>query len=368
MSLKSEFVDMPIGNRNKRYYEDLGYEIPKYKGQHSGKSIKVKFSDVPKNSIIYVDCDCDNCKKDLRMTIQNYNRWNRSGKTYCLKCSRALFNSGENNNRWNPNLTDEDRQQRRIDPRYTAFTRNVLARDKYTCQCCGKVGKNLEVHHLNGYDNFVEERLDENNAVTLCTDCHDNFHDRYGRGNNTKEQYEEWIGYVIDYLGKYNGQLPPPRRVICLEDNIVYNSSKEASEKTGITKSSIQKCCLMYDTYKYGTSTKSVKGKHYLYYDIYLSMSEQDLKDYLEWTKTTSFHSENRRHSFCKSVVCLNTKKVYIAMKDAAKEYNLSSGGLTDCCKGRYKSCGMSDNNEPLHWMYLDEYIQKYGDVGLIYD
>ena len=368
MGLKSEYVKMQIGNRNKKYYAQLGYKIPEYKGQNSGIKIDVKFTDVPKGSVIKIDCECDNCGKDLNWSVQDYYRSNRDGKTYCNKCVHALFNSGKNNNKWNPNLTDEERKQRRLDPEYVIFTRKVLARDNYKCQCCGHVGSHLEVHHLNGFDNFIDERLDENNAVVLCEKCHNNFHDHYGRGNNTKEQYEEWIGYVIDYLGKFNGKLPLPRRIICLEDNIIYNSAKDASEKTGINKSVIQKCCLMYDTFKYGTTTKSVKGKHYLYYDVYSKMTEEELKEYLEWTKIKSFHSKDGRHTSCKSIICINNKIIYRAIADAAKKLSLSSGGLTDCCKGKYKSCGVSENNEPLHWMYLEDYIQKYGDIGLIYD
>ena len=48
----------------------------------------------------------------------------------------------------------------------------MLLRDKYTCKCCGHRGGTLEVHHLNGYNWFVEGRTDETNAVVLCQNCH----------------------------------------------------------------------------------------------------------------------------------------------------------------------------------------------------
>ena len=31
------------------------------------------------------------------------------------------------------------------------------------------------------------------NGVTLCEDCHKEFHKIYGYGNNTEKQYEEFI-------------------------------------------------------------------------------------------------------------------------------------------------------------------------------
>lgn len=50
------------------------------------------------------------------------------------------------------------------------FKQAAKARDDYKCQCCGKNGCRLEVHHLlprsrGGSDKLV-------NLITLCTDCH----------------------------------------------------------------------------------------------------------------------------------------------------------------------------------------------------
>lgn len=101
---------------------------------------------------------------------------------------------GSNNPNYNPNLTDEDRESRRNIPDYQEFIKEVYKRDNYTCQRCGdNKGGNLVAHHLNGYDTFKEQRTDVNNGVTLCNVCHKEFHSLYGYGNNTKEQYEEWI-------------------------------------------------------------------------------------------------------------------------------------------------------------------------------
>ena len=70
---------------------------------------------------------------------------------------------------------------------------NVFKRDNYTCRCCGKDTHNNVSHHLDGYNWCIEKRLDVDNGVTLCESCHKEFHSIYGYGNNTKEQFEEWI-------------------------------------------------------------------------------------------------------------------------------------------------------------------------------
>lgn len=152
--------------------------------------------------------NCDYCGRKSKQTNFEYNRYKNH---YCsLECKNKhrseLYSGenapmygkvglkGENSPFWNPELTMEDRENRRLISGYYDFLKGVYQRDNYTCQCCGmKSNGNINAHHLNGYNWDIEHRIDVNNGVTLCEDCHKNFHDAYGRGNNTKEQYEEWI-------------------------------------------------------------------------------------------------------------------------------------------------------------------------------
>lgn len=56
---------------------------------------------------------------------------------------------------------------------------------------CGSV-KNLQAHHLNSWNKFPDERFKLENGVTLCKSCHDDFHNKFGRGNNTAEQFRKY--------------------------------------------------------------------------------------------------------------------------------------------------------------------------------
>lgn len=64
--------------------------------------------------------------------------------------------------------------------------------DSYTCQCCCEFGGKLNAHHLNSWKFFPEQRLDINNLITLCKNCHQAFHRKYRNGKkspNTTEQF-----------------------------------------------------------------------------------------------------------------------------------------------------------------------------------
>lgn len=93
----------------------------------------------------------------------------------------------------NDELTDEDREEKRNIEGYKEWRISVYKRDNYNCQCCGKHGGKLIAHHKDGYGWCKEKRTDINNGVTLCPNCHSEFHSIYGYGNNTEEQYNEFI-------------------------------------------------------------------------------------------------------------------------------------------------------------------------------
>ena len=132
-------------------------------------------------------CDC--CKKPIKLTKRYIERSNHH---FCSKKCYNKWMIGENNHGWNPDLTDKDREKGRHIEGYKDFIRQVLKRDNYTCQITGKRGGKLEVHHLNCYSKFKEERTDINNAITLSKEIHKLFHKIYGNRNNTKEQFEEF--------------------------------------------------------------------------------------------------------------------------------------------------------------------------------
>lgn len=120
---------------------------------------------------------------------------------HCKKCGYKKF-CGENNHFYNPKLTDEDRQNTKFrfrNPGYKNFVRACFERDNYTCQITGKKSNgDIAVHHLNGYNWDVKNRLNVDNGITLNEEIHKEFHSLYGKGGNTKAQFIEFITMLLE--------------------------------------------------------------------------------------------------------------------------------------------------------------------------
>lgn len=102
---------------------------------------------------------------------------------------------GVNSPSWKSSISNEERQIGRKYPEYYEWREAVYKRDNYTCQICGQVKGDINAHHLESYNSNPKLRTTLSNGITLCKKCHLDFHHQYGKGNNTKEQFEEFINY-----------------------------------------------------------------------------------------------------------------------------------------------------------------------------
>ncbi len=77
----------------------------------------------------------------------------------------------ENHPRWRGGVTPKN-QAERATKKYCDWRIAVYRRDRFACQACGNIGKNLHAHHLKPWLKHEALRYDVSNGQTLCASCH----------------------------------------------------------------------------------------------------------------------------------------------------------------------------------------------------
>lgn len=52
------------------------------------------------------------------------------------------------------------------------WRKNIVERDNFKCCICNDDKKELHVHHIKDFKNNIDLALDDDNAITLCINCH----------------------------------------------------------------------------------------------------------------------------------------------------------------------------------------------------
>lgn len=157
------------------------------------KEIKIKNPNIEilgeyKGSHVKIKCKCkiDKCVWYPTPSSLLYS------DTGCPECYKRIY-KGETHPLYNHNITEEERKNKRNFHEYREWRIKCYERDNYTCQVTGIRGGDLVVHHLYSYNKYRCLRTVVENGITISKDIHDLFHSIYGYGNNTLEQWEEFI-------------------------------------------------------------------------------------------------------------------------------------------------------------------------------
>jgi len=117
-------------------------------------------------------------------------RQSNKGKHYSPSTEfTSELTKGKNNYNWKGGVTPIY-YTIKTNKKYSEWRNSIFKRDKFSCVICGKVGGNLEAHHIKRFSKIVQyheitnmgeaskckELWDINNGVTLCKECHREIH------------------------------------------------------------------------------------------------------------------------------------------------------------------------------------------------
>lgn len=156
------------------------------------KTITIPVSALPNNSKIPITRVCDTCKKEEEISWFSYMRASsnrkKTGLDNCKSCS---------NRKAQTKLDKTTRKRDRSNLEEQTWSKAVKEKDNYTCKCCGQVGGKLVSHHIVPWVKSEELRLDVNNGITLCTTCHDGYHNQTGGRKTLKYCNEQTLKEYI---------------------------------------------------------------------------------------------------------------------------------------------------------------------------
>lgn len=110
-----------------------------------------------------------------------------------IKNLKKINNFGENNWAWKGGVTSEHNKIR-TSIEYDLWRNSVFARDNFTDQKTGiKDSGNLVAHHILNFSSHPELRFAIDNGITLSVKTHKEFHRKYGKKNNSREQLLEYL-------------------------------------------------------------------------------------------------------------------------------------------------------------------------------
>lgn len=100
-----------------------------------------------------------------------------ASKVFCTKSCANKYMVGENAPAYIDGKAGERNAFRKENNQLQKWRLLVFKRDNFTCQHCG-VNQELHAHHVKPFAAYPDLRLDVNNGLTLCIDCHGKVHGR----------------------------------------------------------------------------------------------------------------------------------------------------------------------------------------------
>lgn len=207
----------------------------------------------------------------------------------------------------------------------------------YLQRAWNKYGPSVFVHEI--LELCDETQLDERECYYInlyeTFDSDKGYNLTSGGGRRKKYSIETREKLKINATGANN---PNSKKVICLENNRIFDSIGIASKTYNTDPAMIYRCC---------TGQRLTAGNvHWMYLNNYEISSEEEIKLKLK-------QREN------KVVIYLNTKEVFDSITEASKKTGVNMNSISLCCNHHRQRAGCTSDGIPRVFMFYDEFLSN---------
>nr|DAY73205.1 MAG TPA: NinG recombination protein [Caudoviricetes sp.] len=155
-----------------------------------------------------------------------------------------------------------DYKEQMNDPRWVERSREIMKRDDFTCQLCGKSHTKLNVHHIRyikgkDYWDYPDELL-----MTVCENCHQKIHGKY-KANLTNKSVNKFVVYYDVLRDK---RLTPNSKIVLCDLMYIHligqkSSYRERAKVIGISLKSYELSIYLLRSYGYLDKSNTILFK-----------------------------------------------------------------------------------------------------------
>lgn len=165
------------------------------------------------------------------------------------------------------------------------------------------------------------------------------------KGTKRSKEFCKKLSKIMQENLKYNEENPNSKKVICVNDNHIFNTLNQASDFYNINRAIVSGCCNKKRDYIKRADIPLV----FMFLSEFNSKTEEEIKNIID----SAYNKlSNRYTSNAKKVRCITTGKEFKSAKEASEFYKIDNSSILKCCKGKLNFCGKHDNI-PLIWEYI---------------